>query len=107
MNITQTIDRAVARVGSQRKLAELLGLQEQNISGYKKGRPCSYQKHAQIAAAAGMKEEAVRILMEGMASSLSDDLEHEAEVKAGIMAILSAFPLEASPHNGTRNESPN
>lgn len=94
MNIVDTINKAVQVVGSQRKLAELLGDYEQHLSGYKKGRPVSYQKHAQIAAVAGMREEAVRILMEGMASSLSDDLEHEAQVKAGIMAMLNAFPAD-------------
>lgn len=101
MNVSETIEKASARVGSQRKLAELVGLPEQHLSGFKKGRPCSFQKLAQIAAAAGMREEAVQILIEGMAAGLSDDVEHEAQVKAalsqvqgGVMAILNSLPLD-------------
>jgi len=92
MDIAQTIDTAVKIVGSQRRLAELLQIPESNISGFKKGRPCSYQKHAEIAAAAGMEEEARHILIQGMADSLRDDLEHEAQAKAGLLAMLKAFP---------------
>lgn len=97
MNIADTIERAAKIAGSQRALAHLLGEKESSLSAFKSGRPCSYQKHAQIAAAVGMHEEAVRILMEGMASTLSDDLEHEADAKAGIMAMLNAFPPAADP----------
>ncbi|TCP18257.1 cell division protein FtsJ [Simplicispira metamorpha] len=97
MNIVETIERAVEKVGSQRKLAELVGTPEQNLSGFKKGRPCSYQKHAEIAAAAGMHEEARHILIQGIADSLRDDVEHEAQAKAGLLAMLQAFPLEQTP----------
>ncbi|WP_120969266.1 hypothetical protein [Comamonas sp. lk] len=95
MDIAQTIDTAVKIVGSQRRLAELLQIPESNISGFKKGRPCSYQKHAEIAAAAGMEEEARHILIQGMADSLRDDLEHEAQAKAGLLAMLKAFPISS------------
>ncbi len=79
----------------------MLGIPETHLSGFKKGRPCSYQKHAQIAAAAGMREEAVRILIEGMASGLSDDVEHEAlikgaldQVEKGVLAVLESMPID-------------
>jgi hypothetical protein len=91
-SLTETIDLAAEKAGSQRALAKLLGEQDSTISAFKKGRPCSYQKHAQIAAAAGMEDRALRILLEGMAESLSDDVEHEAKAKAGIAAMLAAFP---------------
>lgn len=94
MNITETIEEAVKVVGSQRELARLIGEREQHISDFKKGRPCSYQKHAQIAAAAGMEEEARRILLQGMADQLSEEIPHEAEAKKGLLAILKAFPRE-------------
>lgn len=101
MDVSETIEKAAEKVGSQRKLSELLGLPEQHLSGFKKGRPISYQRHAQIAAVAGMREEAVRILIEGMASGLSDDVEHEAlikngldQVQAGVLAILESLPLD-------------
>lgn len=96
MKIADTIAAATKAVGSQKALAELLGIPESHISGFKNGRPCSYQKHAQIAAAAGMEEEARRILLQGMADALSDNLPHEAEAKKGLLAILKAFPKVAS-----------
>lgn len=92
MKLQETIKKAVEVVGSQRELARLIGEREQHISDFKRGRPCSYQKHAQIAAVAGMNEEATRILLEGMAESLRDDVEHEAKAKAGLKAMLAAFP---------------
>lgn len=95
MNITETIQMAVEVVGSQRELARLLGEQEQHISNIKKGRrPCSYQKHAQIAAAAGLQDRATRILIEGMAEGLDDNSPHERQAKAGLLAMLKAFPEE-------------
>lgn len=101
MSIAETIEAATRAVGSQKALAQMLGIPETHLSGFKKGRPCSYQKHAQIAAAAGMREEAVRILIEGMASGLSDDVEHEAlikgaldQVEKGVLAVLGSMPID-------------
>lgn len=101
MSIAETIEAATRAVGSQKALAQMLGIPETHLSGFKKGRPCSYQKHAQIAAAAGMREEAVRILIEGMASGLSDDVEHEAlikgaldQVEKGVLAVLESMPID-------------
>lgn len=91
MNVQETIEKAVKVVGSQRELARLIGEREQHISDFKRGRPCSYQKHAQIAAVAGMEEEARRILLQGMADELRDDVPHEAEAKKGLLAMLKAF----------------
>lgn len=92
MSIKETIEKASANVGSQRKLAELLGIPEQTLSNLKKGRPFSHQLHAQIAAAGGMEEEARRILLQGMADQLNESIPHEAEAKNGLLAILKAFP---------------
>jgi len=92
MSVAETINAASKAVGSQKALAALLGIPESHLSGFKKGRPCSYQKHAQIAAAAGMQDLAIRILLEGMAEDLSDEVAHEAQAKAGIKAMLAAFP---------------
>lgn len=74
----------------------MLGIPETHISGFKKGRPCSYQKHAQIAAVAGLDELATHILLRGIADSLSDDYPHEAQIKAALMAMLNAFPESSS-----------
>jgi transcriptional regulator with XRE-family HTH domain len=105
MNVSDTIEKAIANGMSQRELARLTGESEQHISGFKKGtRPCSYQRHAQIAAAAGLQERATRILLEGMAESLDDNSPHEKQAKAGLLAMLQAFPEEqptitAAPHS--------
>lgn len=92
MNVAKTIKNAAKVFGSQKALAAALGEKESSLSAFKKGRAISYQKHAQIAAVAGLQEEATRIILEGMAESLRDDVEHEAKAKAGIAAMLAAFP---------------
>ncbi len=95
MEIKETIEKAAKNVGSQRKLAELLGMPEQTLSNLKNGRSHSFQMHAQIAAAGGMHEEARHILLQGMADQLNDSIPHEAEAKKGLQAILKAFPKTA------------
>lgn len=97
MSIKETIEKSSKNVGSQRKLAEILNMPEQTLSNLKKGRAHSFQLHAQIAAAGGMEEEARRILLQGMADQLSDEIPHEAEAKNGLLAILKAFP-EVAKH---------
>lgn len=104
MSISETIAAATKAVGSQKALAQLLGIPETHLSGFKKGRPCSYQKHAEIAAAAGMEEEARRILIQGMADSLRDDIEHEAQAKAGLLAMLKAFPISSYENQNQKQE---
>lgn len=94
MNVKETIERAVAVVGSQKALAELIGEEPAHVSGFKNGRPCGYQKHARIAAVAGMQDLAIRILIDGIAETLSDSVPHEAAAKQALKAILSAFPAE-------------
>lgn len=95
MNVSETIEQAIANGMSQRDIARLTGESEQHISGFKKGtRPCSYQRHAQIAAAAGMQDRATRILIEGMAGTLNEESPHEKQAKAGLLAMLKAFPEE-------------
>lgn len=95
MSVAETITAATKIVGSQKALAQLLQIPETHLSGFKKGRPISYQKHAEIAAAAGMEDEARRILLKGIADSLRDDIPHEAQAKAGLLAMLKAFPTDS------------
>lgn len=87
MDISETIAKAVKVVGSQRELARLIGEREQHISNFKNGRPCSFQKHAEIAAVAGLHDDAIRILIAGMANTLRDDVPHEAAAKAQLLFI--------------------
>lgn len=92
MNAAEVIEKAVEVLGSQRTLAKAVGIREQHISDFKRGRAISPQKLAEIAAAAGMHEEARRIILQGFADTLRDDIPHEAEAKAGFLAMLKAFP---------------
>ncbi len=93
MSIAETIAQAAQAVGSQKELARRLGIPPNHLSAYKNGtRPYSYQKHAEIAAAAGLDEEARRIIVQGVADSLRDNVPHEAEAKKGFLAMLAAFP---------------
>lgn len=94
MDIKETIERAVAVVGSQKALAELIGEAPAHISGFKNGRPCGYQKHARIAAIAGLEDRAIRILIEGIANSLDEKVAHEGKAKLALLAVLNAFPEE-------------
>lgn len=96
MSIADTIAKAVEAVGSQSELAKRLGIPPTHLSAFKNGtRPYSYQKHAEIAAAAGMHEEARRIIVQGIADTLRDDVPHEAEAKKGFLAMLKALPEKA------------
>lgn len=92
MSLKETIEKASEIAGSQRNLAEQLGVSEQNLSGYKRGRPCGLRMRAKIAAIAG--EDATRLLLEGMVEELDESVPHEAAAKAGIQAMLTAFPPE-------------
>ena len=93
MDVVTTIELATRSLNiTQSELAEMLGMPRTHLSNFKKGRPISYQKHAQIAAVAGLQDRAIRILLAGMASTLSDDYPHEQAAKAALSAILNAFP---------------
>jgi len=95
MKAAEVIEKAVEILGSQRALAKAVGMREQHISDFKRGRAISHQKLAEIAAAAGMHEEARRIIVQGFADTLRDDVPHEAEAKKGFLAMLKALPEKA------------
>lgn len=92
MSLNELIAKAVEKVGSQTALAALIGETPQHISDFKKGRPCGFRKHAQIAAIAG--EDPLRILVQGFADSLDESIPHEKGAKDMMLAILTAFPPE-------------
>jgi DNA-binding transcriptional regulator YdaS (Cro superfamily) len=99
MSLNKLIQQAVEAAGSQKALAELIGVTQGNISDFKRGtRPCSMKKRAQMASIAG--KNVTRALIEGAIEGLNDDVQHEAEAKQGLLAILSAFPPETDeqPH---------
>lgn len=54
MQLPELIDKASEVVGSQRKLAEVLGLSAGNLTDMKKGRrPCNLRLRAKLAETAG------------------------------------------------------
>lgn len=48
-NLIQQIEKGTARAGSQRALAERVGVPATHISGFKNGRPCSARTRVLIA----------------------------------------------------------
>ena len=91
MSLTELIQKAVEVTGSQKALADMIGETNSHLSAFKKGtRTCSMKKRALIASIAG--ENVTRALIEGAIDGLSEDVQHEAEAKQGLLAILAAFP---------------
>lgn len=88
--LNKLIDRATLAAGSQKALADRIGVAPQAISNFKKGRPCGFRKQAQMAAIAG--EDPLPILMQGFADSMDAHIPHEAAAKDTLQAILKAFP---------------
>jgi hypothetical protein len=106
MSLANSIAKAVQVVGTQKALAELIGETSAHISDFKRGRPCGYKKHAQIAAIAG--EDPLRILIQGFAESLDDAVPHEKGAKDMMLAILAALPPETDepPKKAKRTKKP-
>lgn len=98
MSLKELIRKATYNAGSQKALAEMIGVSAQNLSGFKRDRPCGYKKRAQIAAIAG--EDPVRILIEGFADELDEAIPHEAAARAGLKAMLDAFPEQKTKNKG-------
>lgn len=91
MSLKQSIEKAVEIAGSQRALAQKIGVTEQHLSSFKSGqRYCGYKKQAQIAAIAG--EDPTRVILEAMAADLDDNDETQQGAKAMLQAMLDAFP---------------
>lgn len=91
MQLEKTIDKAIEVVGSQKALAEMIGVAPQHLSNFKNGtRYCGYKKQAQIAAIAG--EDPTRVILEAMAADLDENDEIQKGAKEMIQAMLDAFP---------------
>lgn len=94
MDIKETIDLAVEIVGSQRELARLTGMPDQHISAFKKGRPCSAEKHAQIAYAAGLVTRARLILLDSVLEQSKVAMPDDAEMHGKLQQLIEALPSE-------------
>lgn len=99
LSLETLIQKATAVVGSQRKLAELLGIAASNLVEMKQGkRPCNWRVRGGLRAIAG--EEPARAFMTAMVEDLSKS-ENEDEKKAadGVRAMLAAFPEDWRKRN--------
>lgn len=105
MSLKDSIDRAAKAAGSQKALADLMGIKAQSVSGFKTGVPCGAKKRAQIAAIAG--EEAAHLIIEGVIEGLSENIPHEAEARKGLIAMLNTFPAPETKLTNKRHESQN
>lgn len=91
MSLVFAIDTAARIVGSQNKLAALLGMPGPNLSEIRKGkRACPLSIRAQIAQIAG--HDTKRAIFEGLAAKLDPEDPWEAEALATLQAIIDAFP---------------
>lgn len=104
MSLEELIKKATYNAGSQKALAELIGVSAQNLSDFKRGRPCGYRKRAQIAAVAG--EDPIRVLIQGFSDELDDSIQHEAEFRTTLKWMLDTFPAKKAKTKGP-NESQN
>ncbi len=95
MPLKELIDQATEAAGSQTKLAELMGVQQQNISAWRTGRRvCTTQSRIELCKIAGYDLKTA--LIEQVIEGLDQDDQVQAEAGAMLRAVLDAFPQEKS-----------
>lgn len=93
MSLVFSIDAAAEIVGSQNKLAEMLGIKGPNLSEMRNGkRACPIGMRARIATIAG--HDTTRAILEGLADKLDPDDEYEKQALLQLSALINAFPEE-------------
>ena len=101
------IDQAASIVGSQRKLAAALGLNNANLIQMKNNeRPCNWRVRGKLRAILG--EDPAQAFMAAMAEDLEQsENEDEKKAAAGFKAMLAAFPQanEESPVDPKNNRA--
>ena len=91
MALDLSIKKAARIVGSQRLLAEKLGVAEQTISDIKHGRkPCGMDLRIAIAKLA--KEDPLYAILDFFIDSLDDQDNDQVTAKKALQAMLAAFP---------------
>uniref|UniRef100_A0AAU8BBJ8 Uncharacterized protein n=1 Tax=Dulem virus 61 TaxID=3145772 RepID=A0AAU8BBJ8_9VIRU len=92
--INQLIERASEVAGSQKKLAEIMGIDSPSLTQMKRGkRPANWRVRGKLRAILG--EDPARAFMSTMAEELGQS-ENEDEKKAALAlrAALDAFPID-------------
>ena len=92
MSLQQLIEAAAEKAGSQKQLAELLGMHKSNITQMKTGeRPCNLRTRAKLAEIAGYDLKTA--VIEGVIEEFEGGTATEMEAAKGLKAILKAFPV--------------
>ena len=94
LQLNNLIAKATPIVGSQRKLAALLGLDNANLVQMKNGtRPCGWRVRGKLRAIIG--EDPTQAFMTAMAEDLeTSENEDEKKAATGFKAMLAAFPAK-------------
>ncbi len=91
MDTKTLIETASLKAGSQRKLAEQIGVSAGNLTEMKKGtRACSLRTRAKLAEVAGYDLKTA--VIEGVIEEFQEGTATEKEAARGLKAILKAFP---------------
>lgn len=91
MKLNLLIEEAASIAGSQKALAEKLGIFPHHLSEMKANRrPCSLKTRAKIAEIAGYSVQ--HALIEGVIEELDHEDETQKKAAEGLEAILTAFP---------------
>lgn len=94
ISIETLIQKASEVAGSQRKVAELLGITPSNLVEMKQGkRPCNWRVRGGLRAIAG--EDPARAFMTAMAEDLQQsEKEDEKKAAESFKSLLAAFPSD-------------
>lgn len=91
MSLITLIDKAIEAAGSQVKLAEMMGIKQQNVSGWRTGRRvCTTKSRIELCKIANYDLKAA--LLEEVVESLDENDETQKGAKEMIQAMLDAFP---------------
>ena len=91
MSLTTLIDKAIEAAGSQVKLAEMMGIKQQNVSGWRTGRRvCTTKTRIELCKIA--KYDLQTALLEQVVEGLDENDETQKGAKEMIQAMLDAFP---------------
>lgn len=91
MSLKALIDKAIETAGSQAKLAEMMGVKQQNISAWRTGaRTCTTPTRIELCKIADYDLKVA--LIEQVIESLDQSDKTQAEAGAMLQAVVDAFP---------------
>lgn len=111
-NVADTLKLAKDAGVTQVAIAQALQIPESHLSGFKNGRPCSAEKHAQIAYAAGLTTRARLILLESVIEATGADTELRGQLQAIIKGLpnerhtIATAPVKGASARGVATDKP-